>query len=347
MCRKIDISLLILTLVLLVGISCAPQSKKPETGIQFDEEVYDFGIKDEGPNIKHEFKFTNIGRKTLKILNIKTECSCTIADNLDRSVEPGKSGKIDITFKTAGTQGEVTKKIILSTNIPERDTIVLTVKGIVRPPVAIIPKNVDLGIVYKTDKQPLTGSFEIDNNLDVPLKILDISVPDKKIKFTLTTLEQDMKYKVDFTIDPPFTGEKTIRGEFRIKTDNEKHPEIMQTYSYFIPPPIDVYPVNLNIDLDQLKGYVIPFMTSITIKSNMEKPIQIQNLKLTGGKGIKYELVEAVKNKVYQILLTIPLDFEYNKDEKISLVFSVLNDPEKKQYNVPVQFYKTEAVGIN
>jgi len=345
MCRTIHISVLMLTLILLAGISCAPQAPRPEIGIKFKEEVYDFGIIDEGPSIEHEFIFTNIGKQTVEILNVKSTCDCTIVDNWDKIVAPGKKGKIGITFKTSGYQGDVSRTITVTTNIPERQTISLTFNVNVKAPIAIIPQDVFLGEVLPTDvNKPLAGSFEIMNNMSVPVKILEIIVPDAKAKLALTptTLEPNTKYKIDFTVDPPFTGEQTIRGEFRIKTDNEKKPEIVPTYSYFIPPLLKVFPNVVKIDLDQLKGFVIPYLTTINIKSTMDKPIRILGLKLIGGKGIEYEIVEAERESFYQILITIPLDYVYNKDEKVSFVFRVLNDPKNQQYNIPVQFSKTE-----
>jgi hypothetical protein len=339
MFRKINILMTTLVLIFLIGTSCIQQQIP---GIKYEEEVYDFGIKDEGPNIEHEFIFTNTGNQTLKILDVKPDCSCTVADNWDQTVAPGKSGKIHITLKTTGLQGDVLKAILVKTNIPNRENIELTLKVNIKTSIAIIPRNVWLGEFLPTDNKSHSGTFEIDNNLGVPLKILEVTPPDDRTKFTLTTIEQNKKYKIDFTVNPPFVGEATVKGEFRIKTDNKDYPEIVPTFSYFIPPPLMVFPTTVNIDLDQLKGYVIPFVTTINIKSTMEKPIRIQDLKLIGGKGITYEILEATKDLVYQILITIPLDYAYHKDEKVYFVFSVLNDPKNKQYNVPVHFIKKE-----
>jgi hypothetical protein len=325
-----------LTLVLLFGLGCAP---RPDLGIKFEAEVHDFGIKDEGPNLEHEFIFTNTGKQTIEILDVKSSCNCTVADNWDKIVAPGKKGQISITFRTTGYQGEITRTIDVTTNIPDQKTITLTIKVNVKTPIAITPKNVWLGEFPATHNQSLSGTFEINNNLGTPLKIIEISVPDDKTRFTLTTLEQNNKYRVDFTVDPPFAGEDTVKREFRIKTDNEKYPEIVPTYSYLILPPVYIFPTILNVNLDQLKEY--EFMTSINIKSFMEKPIRIEDLKLIGGKGLHYEILEAARGKVYQILITVPMNYVHNKDEKVYFVFSVLNDPKKKSYNIPVQFIKT------
>ncbi len=340
MFKKNQILVFVLTLVLLVGISCAPQSGKPEKGIQFKEEEYDFGIKDEWQKVEHDFVYTNIGTKTITIQDVKPECSCTVADTWNKTVAPGESGKIHITLDTTALQGDVTRVIKVKTDIPKRENILLTVKVNVQSRIAIKPRNVFLGEVLPMDDKPLSGSFEIENNLGVPLRILEINAPDGRTRFTLTTLEQNMRYKVDFSVNPPYAGEEMIKGEFRIKTDNKDYPEIVPTFSYFIPPKLAVFPNPVNIDLDQFKNYVIPFLTNINIKSTMDKPIRIQELKLTGGKGIKYEILEATRDLVYQILIEIPLDYKYNKDEDVYFTFRILNDPKNTLYNVPLKFYK-------
>jgi hypothetical protein len=332
-----------MTMVLLIDIGCVPQSRKTEMGIKFKEETYDFGTHDEGQNLEHDFLFVNTGERPLRILDVKPNCSCTVVDDWDENIVPAQIGKIPVTLKTTGYQGNVIKTIIVKTDVPNSESITLTVKANVNPAIAIVPGNVFLGEIPPEYNVPLYGSFEIDNRLEEPLRILEIRPPDDRTEFKLTTLERNNKYKVDFTVNPPFAGETMVRGEFRIKTDNKDHPEIIATYSYFIPPPLLVWPTAVDIDLDQFKDYVIPFITTINIKSTMDKPIRIRGLKLIGGKGIKYEILEATRDLFYQILITVPLNYAYHKDEKVYFVFSVLNDPKNKEYNIPVRFAKTET----
>jgi hypothetical protein len=337
--RIILFSVIIAILVICVSTSCAPQSEKVDTNIQFEEDTYDFGVNDEGKNLEHDFMFTNTERDPLSIRDVVPNCSCTVVGDWDKIVAPSKVGKIHITMKTKGLQGDVAKTIVVKTNVPKRENLLLTIKANVKTPISINPRNVFLGEVLPGEVKFLSGSFEIDNHLNAPLRILSISPPDRTT-FTLTTLVQNMKYKVDFTVAPPFAGESMIKGEFKIKTDSKEYPELVPTFSYFIPPQLNVFPSTIKIDIDDLEGYVIPFMTTINIKSAMDKPIRIEGLKLVGGKGIKYEILEAEKDSFYQILITIPVKYAYNKNEKINFIFRVQNDPKNKEYNIPVRFVK-------
>jgi len=219
MLRKSALVLIISLAIIVNTLNCGPQK---EYDIKFDNITYDWGTRDEGINIEHIFTFTNTGKQDLVIQDVKPACGCTVADNWDKTVAPGKKGKIPITLKTVGYSGDITKTIAVTTNVPEMQTIQLTIKGKIRMPIAIIPVNVWLGEV-NADSGTLSGSFEILNNLGVPVKLLEIVPPDDRTKFTMTTVEENKKYKVDFTIDPPFTGQEVIHGQFAVKTDNKKY----------------------------------------------------------------------------------------------------------------------------
>jgi len=320
-----------LLLFIIFGNNCGPQ---PEYGIKFDNETFNFGTRDEGLEISHTFTIINIGKQPVTI-DVRPTCGCTVAENWDKTIAPGKKGKIPITFNTKGYQGDVEKIINVITNVPDQQTVPIKIKVKVVSPIAIIPNNAWLGDVNKESTEVLTGSFEIQNNLRAPLKILEITPPDKKTKVSITVLEENKRYKIDFTVDPPFEGEEVIQKQFTVKTDNKKHEFIYPSFSYFMPPPIQVFPNAIFVDSIQLQENEA--IRSINVKSNMKLPIGILNLNFNGPAEIKYELEETTKDQYYLVKVLIPKGMVFPKDKQYSFTFNVLNDPKGAIYNVPIQ----------
>src|SRR5580698_10167170 len=56
----------------------------------FPEESFTFGEVPEGPQVTHEFKFTNTGKEPLVLSNVKASCGCTTPSWPKEPILPGK-----------------------------------------------------------------------------------------------------------------------------------------------------------------------------------------------------------------------------------------------------------------
>src|SRR5580698_1591569 len=56
----------------------------------FPEDTYNFGEVSEGPQVTHEFKFTNTGKEPLVLSNVKASCGCTTPSWPKEPILPGK-----------------------------------------------------------------------------------------------------------------------------------------------------------------------------------------------------------------------------------------------------------------
>jgi hypothetical protein len=110
---------------------CAVQVKGP--GIVFGSEIFDFGTIEEGQAVTHEFNFTNNGTEKLVIDGVIPSCGCTTAGDDDKEIPSGKSGKISVSLNTRGFDGRVTKTVLVETNVPEKESMTLTLAGTVKP----------------------------------------------------------------------------------------------------------------------------------------------------------------------------------------------------------------------
>ncbi|MDI9319401.1 MAG: DUF1573 domain-containing protein [Phycisphaerales bacterium] len=96
--------------------------------------THDFGSIPEGPKVKYEFKFFNVGTEPLIITNAQASCGCTSPVFSKEPVLPGKMGTIMVEYTTEGHLGNFNKSIYLTSNakVPNGlPTFELFVKGIV------------------------------------------------------------------------------------------------------------------------------------------------------------------------------------------------------------------------
>jgi hypothetical protein len=115
------IFLLFACLTITVGLATA-QNK-----ITFKETVHDFGtISDKGGSVTHDFEFTNNHPSALIITDVKTSCGCTTPFWTKEPIEPGKTGKITVTFNPTGYNSRFNKTITVQTNLEQNISLQIT-----------------------------------------------------------------------------------------------------------------------------------------------------------------------------------------------------------------------------
>lgn len=112
---------LVITVVLLSGINKPVQAQEPEnisSSIEWKATTFDFGKIQYGQPVTAEFEFTNTSLVPLIINSVDPSCGCTVADYPKEPVQPGKSGKISVTFNAAA-KGTFQKSVLVSSNATE------------------------------------------------------------------------------------------------------------------------------------------------------------------------------------------------------------------------------------
>ena len=96
--------------------------------IVFKEETYNFGDIPEGPQVTHEFKFTNTGKEPLILSNVRASCGCTTPSWPKEPILPGKDGTILVTYNTQGRPGNFSKTITITSNADDPNRVI-DIKG--------------------------------------------------------------------------------------------------------------------------------------------------------------------------------------------------------------------------
>ncbi len=113
--------LLAITVMLLSGMIKPVQAQESEdisSSIEWEATTYDFGKIQQGQPVTAEFEFTNTSMVPLIINSVNPSCGCTVADYPKEPVQPGKSGKISVTFNAAA-RGTFQKSVLVSSNATE------------------------------------------------------------------------------------------------------------------------------------------------------------------------------------------------------------------------------------
>lgn len=97
----------------------APDPNVKTTQIEFTQEVYDFGTITQGDKVQHFFTFKNTGENDLIITRALGSCGCTVPEFPKEPIAPGKTGKMKVTFNSAGKSGQVQKTVTVYANVPD------------------------------------------------------------------------------------------------------------------------------------------------------------------------------------------------------------------------------------
>lgn len=116
-------------LLIFVAVGSFSFAQNAGAKISFQEEKYNFGEVEEGPQATHEFIFTNTGTEALVLSNVKASCGCTTPSWPKDPILPGDEGKILVSYNTAKRIGNFNKSITITSNAVEDATKVIYILG--------------------------------------------------------------------------------------------------------------------------------------------------------------------------------------------------------------------------
>src|SRR5437016_3299246 len=138
--------------------------------IQFSETSFDFQKVQPTEQPRHDFVFTNTGQSVLEITDVRPVCGCTTAGAWDRQVQPGKTGKIPLTFNPGSYRGPVVKGATVTCNDPAQGSINLQFQATVWRPIDVQPQSVYFAQV-EDELTNDTKVVRIISNLEEPLAL--------------------------------------------------------------------------------------------------------------------------------------------------------------------------------
>lgn len=102
------------------SVTCLAQKsgEAKQAEIKFNELSHNFGkFSESSPVVSYEFTYTNVGNAPLIINQAMASCGCTVPTYTKEPVQPGKTGKLKVTYNGAGKfPGHFRKTITVRTN---------------------------------------------------------------------------------------------------------------------------------------------------------------------------------------------------------------------------------------
>jgi|GEM_PF-2721552 len=115
------------------------------------------------------FPFQNRGTKTVRILEIKTDCGCCTTGTPGKdSYAPGEKGEIAVTFKFGAFTGLQRKGVVVKTDDSAQPMVPLAVIATL-PDVLTLPTNV---LLWAEDESAETKSLVVHTHRAIPIKEL-------------------------------------------------------------------------------------------------------------------------------------------------------------------------------
>jgi hypothetical protein len=119
--------------VLTLAGETADDEKFEGPRIEIVPESYDFGKVQQNQKLVKEFDIKNVGTEDVVLGRISTSCGCTAALTSKKTVKPGESAALKVTFETRRYKGAVQRSISIASNDPRR-VRTLRVKAFIEAP---------------------------------------------------------------------------------------------------------------------------------------------------------------------------------------------------------------------
>lgn len=264
-----------------------------------------------GSLIKKTFYFTNVGDETLRILEAKPTCGCTVADNYTREVPPGGRGQISLTLTLQRQKGFITKTIPVKTNDPRHPVVEFDMRGNVKELCTTIPKEGATFTQVRED-QRLYREVVIRSNVDYPLtlRLRPISADSFfAVAFDETVLGREWKLTV--AAEPPIPeGQQKTTLYFDTNSPDVRVYELA-AYCYR-KPRVQVVPPKIVVNRVNPK----PTKRNILIINNGQTPVEIVSI-MTSDPQLNPTLLTRLAGKRYTIEVTLPAGYRPPPDGEL------------------------------
>ena len=118
-------------LLVLLCVPAALHGAEAAPRLSLDPESWDFGRTLKNRVIEKQFTLRNVGDANLVIEKISTTCGCAAALLNEKTLAPGKSAVLRVTFDTRAFEGRVERKVLLRSNDRSRDPLEIKLQATV------------------------------------------------------------------------------------------------------------------------------------------------------------------------------------------------------------------------
>jgi len=164
---------LALLALFLPAICLAQSAGQPR--LSLDPRSYDFGRIAPAQPVTHAFKASNSGSAPLTITKVNPSCGCTSSVVGQRTLAPGESTLLEVTFNPAGYRGMARKSVQVLSNDPLEPDQAITFDVEVLPAVLPSTEQVLFTDLVPKDRRKASVKLETENGQPILVTHADLS----------------------------------------------------------------------------------------------------------------------------------------------------------------------------
>lgn len=152
----------------------APRESSAVAKFSCDATEFDFGTMRVGEETSHTFVIGNAGDADLAISDAGTSCSCLSNDFGSLVIAPGETKEIVLTWSPYKLDKQFYKYQKIRTNDPEREEVILAVKG--KAMTSLAANVAQIGMRMSPDSKGMSESFEIYSEVWPEIEVKHVEV---------------------------------------------------------------------------------------------------------------------------------------------------------------------------
>ena len=194
--------------------------------ISVEKSTHDFGTINQGQKVDHLFTVKNRGDEPLTITQIRSSCGCTAATLSTKTIPPGKSGEVKVTFDSTNFADQVTKTVHLDSNDPRNPSTVLTMQGKIVEIIAATPRTLNLGSLKAGSRKEIM--LKLENRGATTFTVTSVHSPMAGIVGTIREgkVNPGKSGEITVTVAVPREG-RFLSGYLTIQTDSPLKRELV------------------------------------------------------------------------------------------------------------------------
>lgn len=197
----------------------APVARREDAGLlSVNKMEIEFGKIEPRAKVNGEYILTNTGKEVLEIDTVGKSCGCTVPSLATKTLKPGQSVPLKITFNAPDRPGKVKKSVWITTkspHMPKKITMTLTAEVIKF--INIEPQRLSLVVA----DQPQTETVVLESTDGQPFKIVGITSTSSVASADFDKDLEATRHEVTLKIDSPKLR-KALRGNIVIRLDHPK-----------------------------------------------------------------------------------------------------------------------------
>lgn len=245
----------VLALVLCEGpvARALPEQGVSPPDIAFSEELWDFGVIEEGDVVTHVFEVKNLGGTELVISKVRPSCGCTAALVSSAEIAPGGSSQNKVSFNSSGLKGKTSKYIYVESNDPDEPVSKLTITAIVeappQPTLELMENSWDLGLIIQGERPTYILSVKNTGEQELVLGKVRTSPRCTAKLLSPKNIAPGKMGKISISYDS--AGRKGLAREYLYIDSNDPSEEtiVFRITGYIIEPKpeLTISPISLNL----------------------------------------------------------------------------------------------------